>query len=575
MSIAEPPKDIGPLEKAFATIRSGLVGVGLLSFVINLLMLTGPLFMLQVYDRVLASGSVPTLVVISIMAMTLYVFYGLLEVLRSRILSRLGQRIDSQLSEVVFSYSNILPLKLGKKAGAIRPANDLDVIRKFFSGPGPGAICDIPWLPFYLAIVYLFHPVLGLFGLLGAVVICILIGLNEVFSKKLVSDASTQSAHRAQQIETGQRNAEAIAAMGLQKSLSRKWEEGSEQYLTANNSAADRSSLFGTAIKTFRFILQSGVLAIGAWLALSHEISPGVMIAASIMISRALAPVEQAVGQWRNFIAFRQSSKRLREGLGPVVAELDQGLPLPLPERALKVEYLACGPVGETSAYVKGVSFELEAGDGLGVIGTSGSGKSTLARALVGVVPALSGDIRFDGTELSQWNLESRGKIIGYLPQNVQLFDGTIAENIARFEAEAELSDVIEAAKCADVHELVTSLPKGYETRIGKGGRALSAGQNQRIALARALYGKPFLVVLDEPNSNLDSGGEAALTNAIKAMRQMGSIVIVIAHRPSAISATDKILCMKDGVMTAFGDKKEVLQKVLAPVPSKKVQADA
>ena len=559
----------GPLESAFATIRSGLLGVAALSLVINMLMLTGPLFMLQVYDRVLSSGSVPTLVVISMLAILLYSFYGLLEILRSRILSRLGQRVDAQLSDLVFRFSNILPLKLGQKNASIRPASDLDAIRRFFSGPGPSAICDIPWLPFYLGIVFMFHPLLGTFGLLGATVICILIGLNEYFSKGLVAEATRQSSKRSQQLENGRQNAETIAAMGLQSALSQKWEDGNSEYLAANNDVADTSSLFATLIKTFRFILQSGVLALGAWLALQHEVSPGVMIAASIMVSRALAPVEQAVGQWRNFIAFRQASKRLKEGLAPVLADRDSGLALPLPENKLTVDDLACGPFGETTPYLTNVSFDLEAGDGLGVIGISGSGKSTLARALVGSVPSLSGDIRLDGIELAQWDLQSRGKIVGYLPQNVQLFDGTIAENISRFESDAELADIVEAAQCADVHELITSLPEGYKTVIGKEGRSLSAGQLQRVALARALYGKPFLIVLDEPNSNLDSEGESALTNAIRTMRSNGSIIVVIAHRPSAISATDKILCLKDGTMTAFGDKDDVLKRVLAPVPQK------
>lgn len=558
-----------PVRAAFSAVRTGFVGVGALSLVINVLMLTGPLFMMQVYDRVLASGSVPTLVVIGALAVALYGFYGLLEAVRGRILSRLGQRVDARLSTAVYRLSNRLPVALGKKSARLRPVNDLDTVRQFLSGPGPAAIFDIPWLPFYLGLIFLFHPVLGLVAGGGGLVICILIGLNEATSRAPVAEASQHGALRAAHVETGQRNSEVIEAMGMQPVLSARWEAANGTYLETQRRAADRAGLFGNLIKTFRFVLQSAILGVGAWLSIKHEISPGVMIAASIMTSRALSPIEQAVAQWRGFVACRQSLKRLKELLAKPDQGSEDGLALPLPEKSLSVEALICGPFGETTPNLQGVSFALQAGDGLGVIGTSGSGKTTLARALTGAVPALKGAVRLDGAELSQWPPERRGDIIGYLPQDVQLFDGTIAENIARFRPGAEADQIIEAARIADVHDLIVSLPEGYDTVIGRAGRNLSAGQRQRIALARALFGNPFLIVLDEPNSNLDAGGEAALTQAIMTMRQRGSIVIVIAHRPSAISAADKILCLNDGRMTAFGPKDEVLKKVLAPVPAR------
>ncbi|MBG6209928.1 ATP-binding cassette subfamily C protein [Labrenzia sp. EL_126] len=554
-----------PVSVAFRPIRSAFWGVAVVSFVINILMLTGPVFMLQVYDRVLASGSVPTLVVIGALAIVLYIFYGILEGVRGRILSRLGQRVDARLSGIVYKVSNSLPVRLGRQAARLRPVQDLDTIRQFLSGPGPAAIFDIPWLPLYLGIVFLFHPLLGLVGLAGAVIISVLIGLNEFMSRRPTEEAAGHAGRRSAAVESGQRNSEVVAAMGMQNTLTAKWDAQNSEYLATQRRAADTTGIFGTTIKTIRFILQSAILAVGAWLAIQQEITPGVMIAASIMTSRALAPIEQAVAQWRGFVASRQALRRLREILQ--VSETEETkMDLPQPEKGITVEQVYCGPFGETMPYVQNVTLDLQAGDGLGVIGPSGSGKSTFARALVGVTLPLKGVIRFDGAELAQWDNEKRGEFIGYLPQDLQLFDGTVAENIARFREDAEPEKIIEAAKLADVHKMIVALPEGYNTMIGRSGRSLSAGQRQRLALARALYNNPFLVVLDEPNSNLDAIGESALTNAIKAMREKGSIVVVIAHRPSAIATVDKILCLKDGKMAGFGPKEEVLRQVVQPV---------
>nr|WP_319382287.1 type I secretion system permease/ATPase [uncultured Roseibium sp.] len=554
-----------PVAVAFRPIRSAFWGVAVVSFVINILMLTGPVFMLQIYDRVLASGSVPTLVVIGSLAIVLYVFYGILEGVRGRILSRLGQRVDARLSGIVYKVSNSLPVRLGRKSARLRPVQDLDTIRQFLSGPGPAAIFDIPWLPLYLGIVFLFHPLLGVVGLAGAVIISILIVVNEYMSRGPTEDAAGQSGRRTAVVESGQRNAEVVAAMGMQSTLTARWDAQNTEYLATQRRASDTTGVFGTAIKTIRFILQSAILAVGAWLAIQQEITPGVMIAASIMTSRALAPIEQAVAQWRGFVASRQALRRLREILQISEAE-DPKMDLPQPSKGITVEQVFCGPFGETTPYVQNVTLDLQAGDGLGVIGPSGSGKSTFARALVGVTTPLRGVIRFDGAELSQWESKKRGEFIGYLPQDLQLFDGTIAENVARFREDAAPEKIIEAAKLADVHDMIVALPEGYNTIIGRSGRSLSAGQRQRLALARALYDNPFLVVLDEPNSNLDAIGESALTNAIKAMREKGSIVVVIAHRPSAIATVDKILCLKDGKMAGFGPKEDVLKQVVQPV---------
>jgi ATP-binding cassette subfamily C protein len=555
-----------PLVLAFRSIRPTFWAIGAVSLVINILMLTGPLFMLQVYDRVLASGSVPTLVVIGSLAITLYAFYGLLEGVRGRILARVGQRVDAKLSDAVYEISNLLPVRLGARSAKLRPVQDLDTVRQFLSGPGPAAIFDIPWLPLYLGIVFLFHPLLGLVALGGAVVICAMIGLNEAMSRGPAQEAAGQTGRRTSAIEDGQRNSEVLTAMGMQEALSLKWNAQNGDYLATQRKAADRSGFFGTAIKTIRFILQSAILGVGAWLAIRQEISPGVMIASSIMTSRALSPIEQAVGQWRGFVACRQALSRLKRVLHLVDDKKDI-MDLPVPEREIRIEQVFCGPVGETLPYVQNVSLTLEAGEGLGIIGRSGAGKSTLARALVGVVPPLKGVIRYDGAELGQWPSPKRGEFIGYMPQDLQLFDGTIGGNIARFRDGASSKDVIEAAMIADVHDLIVGLPEGYNTVIGRGGRELSAGQRQRIALARAVFGNPFLIVLDEPNSNLDSQGEDALSNAIQTMKERGSIVVVIAHRPSAIASVDKILFLNDGKMAGFGPKEEVLKQVVQPVP--------
>ena len=553
------------IDESLRVLRSAFSGIALLGLPINLLMLTGPLFILQVYDRVLGSGSVPTLVVLAGMTIGLYVFYGLLEGIRARVLLRIGQRLDAQLSGASYECSVGLPIQLGAKAERLDPVRDLETVRQFLVGPGPAAIFDIPWMPIYLGVIFLFHPVLGVLATGGAIVICVLIGLNEMVSRKPAADANRQAVFRASLVEQGRRNAEAIAAMGMMATLRDIWGDFNETFLSSQRAAADRTSLFGTLIKSFRFMLQSAILGAGAWLAIKQEITPGVMIAASILTSRALSPVEQAVGQWRGFVAARQGFRRLREIVENAPAE-PQRMELPIPVKNLSAENLVSGPVG--NPVLQNVSFSLNAGDGLGVIGSSGAGKTTLARTLVGVYPVLRGAMRFDSADLFQWAPERQGKFIGYLPQDIQLFAGTVAQNIARFDREASSEAIIEAAGLADAHELITALPDGYDTKIGPSGNTLSGGQMQRIALARALYGSPFLVVLDEPNSNLDADGETALTRAIRALRAAGSIVVIIAHRPSALAAVDTLLFMKDGRAQAFGPKDQVLKKVLAPVPT-------
>ncbi|WP_245415543.1 type I secretion system permease/ATPase [Ciceribacter lividus] len=540
--------------------RAAFAGIVALSAVTNILMLTGPLFMMQVYDRVLASRSVPTLVALSLLAVTLYLFQALFEIIRSRILTQIGQRLEEELGRPAFDAVLKLPLRLSKKEAVPQPLRDLDQLRGFMSGQGPIAIADLPWLPLYLVILFLFHPYFGWLAVAGAVALIALTLTSEVRLREPMRLLSLLAARRADYLEAGRRNAEVLQAMGMRDAYAARWDATNADFIEKQRRAGDVTSGFSAASKIFRLALQSGVLALGAWLAILQLASPGAMIAASILTSRALAPIELVIGQWRGFVNARQARRRLED----VLEKLKAGtmpMALPAPRQTITAAALTIVAPGTTAIIVRDIGFELRAGQGLGIIGPSGSGKSTLARVLVGVWPAARGTVRLDGAELAQWDPEALGSSVGYLPQDVELFDGTIAENIARFSPDAKAEAIIDAATMAGAHSLILSLPDGYDTRIGAGGAILSAGQRQRIGLARALYRTPFLIVLDEPNASLDAEGEAALTNAIIAARKAGSVVIVIAHRPSALAAVDHVLVLNEGRMVAFGPRDEVLRK--------------
>lgn len=555
------PGDQTPLAKVVEGSRSAFIGAGGFSFVINMLMLTGPLFMLQVYDRVLTSRSIPTLVTLVLLVIALYGFMGLLEFARQRILIRIGHRFDADVGLPALHRFMMLPIKAGPKANAIQPIRDLESVRGFFSGPGITALFDMPWAPIYLLVVYMFHPWLGALALGGAVVLFVLTLLADYHTRAPMKDAAQMQAERTQMAESGRRNAEVLVGMGMTGAFGRLWSEINEKYVRSTAAAADQSGIYATATKILRLLLQSLMLAVGAYLAVLEEITPGIMIAGSIIMARALQPVEQAVGQWRGFISARQSWARLKQVLS-VEIETDP-MPLPRPENRLTADHVSVIPPGSQKPAIADINFEMQAGGGLGIIGPMGSGKSTLARALVGVWKPVRGDVKLDEAPLDQWAPEILGSYIGYLPQDVELFDGTIEANIGRFSEERTPEKVIDAAKLAGVHDLVLSLPEGYDTRIGEGGAMLSGGQRQRIGLARAFYGDPFIVVLDEPNSSLDGNGDIALKEAILAMRARGAIVVVIAHRPAGISALDTLLMMEAGKMTAFGAKDEVLAQIL------------
>ncbi|MBL4919382.1 type I secretion system permease/ATPase [Szabonella alba] len=552
---------------SFVVLRShvrAFVGVGVLSALVNILHLSGSIFMLAIYDRVLPSRSVPTLIGLAVILAMLFCFQAAFDIFRTRILSRIGQSLDENFGETVFQLVLLRPIRGRQDGDGQQPLRDLDQIRGFLSGGGPSALFDLPWMPLYLVVCFAFHFWLGMTALIGALVLVVLTGLTEIFTRRTTREVVAGMKTRGNVAQSGQRNAEAIYAMGMSGRVGQLWNRAHLHILKQQQSAADVGGGFGAASRAVRMMVQSAVLAVGAYLVMSGAVSPGVMIASSILAARALAPVDLAIANWKGFIAARHSRKRLAALLGETDLRADP-LPLPAPHVSLKAEQVSTSAPGEKRILIENVNFTLRAGEGLGIIGPSGSGKSTVARTLVGVWPARSGRIRIDGAALDQWNPERLGQHIGYLPQDVELFSGTIAQNISRFERDPDPEKVIAAARSADVHDMIIGMSDGYATEVGEAGAALSGGQRQRIALARALYGDPFLVVLDEPNSNLDNEGDVALTEALGKVRARGGIVIVVAHRPSALAALDHLLVMAAGKQISFGPRDETLSKFMRP----------
>ncbi|WP_132651990.1 MULTISPECIES: type I secretion system permease/ATPase [unclassified Rhizobium] len=542
--------------------RGGLIAVGAASALVNVLYLTSSFFMLQVYDRIIPSRSIPSLIALILLALLLYAFQGGFDLVRGRILVRISGVFDEVMSRRIFKATLKAPLK-GKVAGdGLSLLRDFDQVRSFLSSPGPSAFFDLPWVPLYVGICFLFHPIIGIIAICGALILMVLTYLTNRSSQASAKKAYELATERNALAGAAQRNAEVVQAMGMADELSDNWSARNDAYREVQSSNADTVNGYSIVSKVFRMALQSGVLAAGAVLVIENLASGGIIIAASILTSRALAPVEQVIASWKGFVSAQQSWKRLRQTLA-LLPETVSPLELPAPTRELAIEALSSGAPGKQELIVQGVSFTLRAGNALGVIGPSASGKSSLVRAIVGLWPAYRGSVRLDGAALDQWDDISIGRHIGYLPQDVELFAGTVAQNISRFRSDAQAAEIIAAARKAGVHELILRLPKGYETEIGSGGSMLSAGQRQRIALARALYRDPFLVVLDEPNSNLDIDGESALAGAILSVRQRGGIVIVVAHRPSTLSSVDLVLAMREGQALAFGPKDQVLAKVL------------
>jgi PrtD family type I secretion system ABC transporter len=550
------------LGEALRACRTAFIGVGVMSCMINLLYLTGSLFMLEVYDRVLPSRSVPTLVGLVILAAGLYIAQGILDLIRGRILGRIGTSLDEAINARVFDIVVRLPLTVGGRNEGLQPLRDLDNVRSFLGGMGPGAFFDLPWLPFYLAICFAFHVLIGVTALVGAIVLVTLTVMTEFMSRMPAREALGLAARRNDLAAASRRNAEVLVAMGMSGRLTRRWSKANQNYLDGNQRASDVTGGLSAVAKVMRMMLQSAVLAVGAYLVIHQEATAGIIIAGSILSARALAPVDLAIAHWKSFMAARQSWHRLNLLLESMPARVKPTL-LQNPSSRLAVEAVCIVPPGEQRLIVQDVTFALTAGNGLGIIGPSGSGKSSLVRALVGVWQPSRGKVRIDGAALDQWSPDVLGRHVGYLPQDVELFAGTVAQNICRFDPEATSDGIIAAAKEAGVHEMIIKMREGYDTQIGEQGTSLSAGQAQRVALARALYGNPFLIVLDEPNSNLDTEGDEALTRAIRGARERGAIVVVVAHRPIGIEAVDQLLVLRDGRMQAFGPKETVLSQVV------------
>ncbi len=559
----QPQKPRGEILAVLKTCRGALGSAMFFSSIVNILMLTGSIFMLQVYDRVLPSGSVPTLVALALIVFVVYVFYGVLDYVRTRIMVRIGRRIEESLRNRVFDSVAQLALRRTTNAGS-QPVQDLGTIRQFLGGQGPLAYMDMPFVPIFLLVCFLLHWMLGVVALVSAIIIFVLAILTDRASKAPMAKANQALSKANLMTEEARRNAEALHSLGMKGAMRKQWAMTQHEALDFQTRANDASATYSMFSKVFRMIVQSAMLGMGAYLAIKHEISSGSIIASSIIMGRALAPVEQAVGGWQQFIGFRNAYDRLNRVLDMVPPEPER-MKLPPPKGLIEVENLAIMLPGTDKPILQGINFKVEPGQGLGIIGPTGAGKSTLARALVGLIQPVRGSVRLDGATSEQRGDDERGALIGYLPQDIQIFDGTVAQNISRFSDEPDSTKVVEAATLANIHDFIMRLPQGYDTPLNEGGSRLSAGQKQRVALARAMFGDPVLFVMDEPNSNLDADGEAALDSAIRACLKRGASVVVVAHRPSALQAMHNLLVLTNGQVAVMGSREEIMKKMMTP----------
>jgi len=559
-----------PVRTAVLSMRQAWIAVGLLSMFVNILMLTGPLYMLQVYDRVITSQSMSTLAVLSILMLAMYGFMGLLDFFRSRLLVRIGTYVDDELSAPLFKNWLRQGVR-GKVPNAQKPLQNLSIIKRFLTGPAPTTFFDVPWTPIYIGVIFMIDWTLGVFAILGAIVVLMVAIAAELRTrnKEKISQASKAKSHQFTQKVYA--NSESVISMGMSGEMIRRWEnikrEGEENDLSASDISGGATALS----KAFRMFLQSAILGIGAALAIQGTITPGAMIAGSIILGRALAPIQMIIGQWRSYIRTKNAYSDLTEFYAGMPAAPEK-VSLPAPTGVLLVDRVSAGPPGAKKATLKNLNFKLSPGDGLCILGPSGSGKSSLARLLVGVWMPQQGSVRLDGATLDQWETEDLGKHVGYLAQKAELFEGTVGENISRFRANVPPEAIIRAAQIAGFHEFILSLPEGYNTLLGRNGVILSVGQIQRLALARAVFGDPCLIVLDEPNSNLDSAGDKALNAAVQYMRSLNKTVIIISHRPTAMAAVNKVLILNGGQQEKFGLKEQIFK--IGKPPVRKPQMD-
>jgi ATP-binding cassette subfamily C protein RsaD len=548
-----------PLNEAVKAIRPAMVPAAVFSLFINLLALVSPIYMLQVYDRVMASRNMTTLLLLTVIAAFLYVVYGLLESVRTRVLVRGGAKFESTLRQPLFTSS--LAATLGRNSNADAQAfRDADTLREFVTGSGILAFFDAPWVPLFVLASFALHPWYGWLAIAAGIVSFGIAIANEVITKQGLGRATRASIAAQADVSATLRNAEVMRAMGMAPGLQKRWGERRDDQIYWQAATSDRAGLLMAGSKTFRQMVYVLGLGLGAYLAVNGELSAGGIVAGSILVGRALAPIDMAVAQWKGFVNARGAWERL-QNLFRATANRIQRMDLPAPLGALKVEQLVAGAPGTRQAIIRGVSFDLERGDSLAIIGPSAAGKSSLARVILGVWPAAAGTVRLDGFDITHWDPDKLGPYIGYLPQDVELFSGTIAQNICRFR-EADHADIIRAAQLAGVHEMIQHMPDGYDTQLGDGGQALSGGQRQRVGLARAVFGAPSLVVLDEPNANLDSSGEEALIQAVRVLKEQGTTVIFITHKTNMLAVADKIVVMDQGTVRMFGERDEVLAKV-------------
>ncbi|MFZ5690188.1 MAG: type I secretion system permease/ATPase [Pseudomonadota bacterium] len=544
-----------------AGFRGIVIFLFIISGIINILALTGSIYMMQIYDRALTSGSVPTLVVLSTLAIGLYLFQGSFDVIRSQILIRVGARLDTKVAPLAHRVAIDMPRYGFSSSEALDRGRDVDTVRSFLGSQGPMALFDLPWMPIFLVFVYILHPLLGALTLGGAMVLTVITVISEVRTRTLAQTARKAAVVRNTVADSNTRNAEVIKAMGFADRAVERFNAANREHLDLQTRTNDITGTFAAISRVLRMLLQSAVLGLGAYLTIKGDLSAGAIIAASVASARALAPVDLAIGNWKNFVAARLAYGRLRDTV-IALASADQPMKLPAPSQLFTVDKITVAVPGSGRVILSDVGFELKAGQALGVIGPSGGGKTTLVRAMTGIWPVVRGSIRLDNADLTQWPEDLLGQHVGYLPHDVSLMDASIEANISRFEDKPDAVKVIEAATAAGVHDMIVKLPEGYSTQLGANGTALSAGQRQRIALARALYGNPFLVVMDEPNSNLDNEGEIALTNAIKSVVARGGIAIVVAHRPSALVAVDYLAVIQNGRLVSFGPKQEIMRPV-------------
>jgi ATP-binding cassette subfamily C protein EexD len=550
------------LQAALKVCKNSFISVGFFSLFVNALMLVPTFFMIQVSGRVVPSSSVSTLVMLTLILTVLMLTLGSLEWVRSRIMVRISNRLDALLSHDVYRASFRRALDSGGMDASAQSLNDLTSLRQFLSGNGLFAFFDAPWLPIYVAVMFMFHPLYGWVTVGCAIVLICLAVLNQRFTGKALVEANKENVAASLHTTKTLRNAEVIESMGMLRTLMSRWAQRQRKVLRLQSYASDKSGIITSVSKTFRQWTQSMMLAIGAYLVITHDITPGLLMAGSLLLGRALSPIDQMIGNWKGFVAARVQYNRLNETLEKLSAEPER-MKLPAPQGHIQVENLIVTPPGAKAPVIRNISFVAPAGTVVGIVGPSAAGKSTLVRALLGIWPSQHGVVRLDGADISTWDKHDLGPHVGYLPQDIELFEGSISENIARFEV-IDAEKTVHAAKVAGVHEMILMLPDGYDTVIGSGGVNLSGGQRQRIGLARALYGSPRLIVLDEPNSNLDDVGERALGVALQKIKETGATVFIVSHRPNILARLDRVMVLNAGTISLYGAREQVIAELAA-----------